>query len=821
MNGTNQKQPNGDCPTRIAGFDGVSTGPDEERSFIPKSGRWLAKWIWLNRSAYPDRQTCRATLFCENDSPFTIALFRREFDIPFIPARGSAWISADTKYRCWINGIPVARGPAEVGGDYDNREPPDWWFYDGIELDNCLHEGRNTIAVEVMLGPQVQADYSMGRGGLLFELGIDGKRGERLGLHTDDTWRAALSRAETQQDVFDAREEFRGWKDAGFDDSAWPRTNLAGTVEQAPWNLLPREIPMLAETRIPPVAVEFEGKPPERPALPLTLEPGEPRTFRLRFPREVSGFVFLDMKGPEGARVDLDFREMPGAAGSRESLFLPAHRLLFSSRRLQGFEFLQVTVTFPDGVRRGEPLTIRAMDAVFTSFPVEYRGRFKCSDPFLNQLWDVGRWTNQLCMQAYHMDSPIHQEGLGCTGDYMIEALISYCCFGEARLARKDILRTAFLLKQKRSRMFHTSYSLLWVWMLWDYWMYSGDDDSAAGVLGQMHDLLDLFHSYVGKTGLVTKAPNYMFMDWAAVGAFNLHHPPGSMGHGCMSAFYFRALLYAAELSRHCGNAERAALYDRRAAGIEHAFNEHLWNAERGLYCDGIPGATGTAPNRWLPADPGAVSYSAHTNALAVAVGIAPAASRQAIMRSVLGNDSLPLVQPYFMHYVFEALHNAGLFEEYAFDLMKRWKVLLEEHPSSLKEMWHGGDYSHAWGGSPACQLSTRVLGISCRAKGFRAFALSPHPGPLNSAEGIVPTPNGLIRIAWRRNKDSLSVRLSGPSGLHASLPATDARVLQDGKRPCGLNAGENGLSWTLNGGEYAIEIITKPGTGAAAESGH
>ena len=73
-----------------------------------------------------------------------------------------------------------------------------------------------------------------------------------------------------------------------------------------------------------------------------------------------------------------------------------------------------------------------------------------------------------------------------------------------------------------------------------------------------MHDLLDLFDSYIGESGLITEAPNYMFMDWVNVRNYNLHHPPASMGQGYMSAFYFRALQYGSELSRLCGDTDRA-----------------------------------------------------------------------------------------------------------------------------------------------------------------------------------------------------------------------------------------------------------------------
>jgi hypothetical protein len=813
MNRENQDKSNNSYPWQLTGNDGVSFASAEDKPFVPKVGKWSARWIWLNNSVYPDRQRCRATTFCKNPFPFTVALMRKAFDIPFIPCRATAWISGDTKYRCWVNGALVARGPAEVGGDFGNCESPDWWFYDGIGLENWLRQRQNVIAVEVVLGPQVQADYSMGRGGFLFELAIEGEGGDRFTLCTDERWRATLSDADTQPGAYDGRKEYFGWKDLDYNDSAWPYADIVGTVDESSWALLPREIPMLAESRIPPVAVVLEDRPALDNAFPLTLGDRFPQTFRLQFPREVAGYIFLDMEGGEGKRLDFDFRELPDVPGKQEAVILPGHRWSYLSRRLQGFEYLQVKVTVLDGAQCKEPLTIHSIDAVFTSFPVKYRGLFTCSDPFLNQLWDAGRWTTQLCMQSYHLDSPIHQEGLGCTGDYMIESLISYCCFGEARLARKDILRTAYLLKQKQGRMFHTSYSLLWVWMVMDYMMYSGDLETVHMVIGEIHDLLDMFDSYVGPTGLITKAPNYMFMDWVDAGGFSLHHPPGSMGQGYMSAFYFRALQYGAGLSRLCGDESRATIYDQRATAVKSAFNQHLWIREHGLYRDGVPGRTEGVTGKWLPVDSIEDSFTVHTNAVAVAVGIAPPESRHTIMRSVLENDSLPLVQPYFMHYVFEALEKAGLFEEYAFDIMYRWKELLNEHPSSLKEMWDGGDYSHAWGGTPTYQLSTRVLGVSVQEPGFRALLLRPCLGPLRMAKGVIPTPLGPVLVSWRREDGSLMGVFRGPSGCEVTLQAEEDTdyakidIRQDGRRIKALKATEDGLTWTLNGDEYVVQI--------------
>lgn len=801
---------------------GISMLPNVETRFVQKTGDWVAQWIWLSDVVYPNYQECRRTTFCEDKFKYAIALFRKVVDLPFTPKKVTAWISGDTKYRCAINGKTVSRGPAEVGGDYGNKESPDWWFYDGFELGSCMKRGRNIVTAEVVLGPQVQADYSMGQGGFLLELLVEGPRGESVVIGTDDTWPGIVSKAAVNPNVYDAREEACNRASVDFNDSDWPKSRIIGPALGSKWNLLPGEIPQLMQARVLPAAVQFPCPDLKkrfdsvtallRQQQPVHVKPGCPMVFWLRFPFELAGYLVLDLEGATGTRVEVNFQESPGVHGETETFILPDHRWTYETRRLQGFEFIQVTITFPGGTYCRTPLTIFSIAAMFTSFPVEYKGRFECSDTFLNRLWAVGRWTNQLCMQAYHLDSPIHQEGLGCTGDYMIEALISYCCFGEARLARKDILRTAYLLKQKQSRMFHTSYSLLWTWMLMDYWKFSRDEATVREVMPMLHDLLDLFESYVGESGIITEAPNYMFMDWVHVDGFALHHPPGCMGQGYMSAMYYQALLYGSEFSLLCGESARSRTYSLRAESLKRAFNERLWDSGRSLYCDGLPNATKTPPNTWLPQDQEKRTFTVHTNAMAIAVGIAGAEVGQNIMHTVMRDESLPMVQPYYMHFVFDALAKTGLFGQYAFDAMCGWKTLLAEHASSLKEGWDFGDYSHAWGGTSTYQLSTRVLGVAVGKTSDGEVTLSPCLGPLKWARGVVPAPCGLIDVEWKKRAGRLSGKLTGPAGCIVKLYTNgygsgSVHIAMNGKRVHPSEAQDGSLSWKLKKGVYRISI--------------
>ena len=69
-------------------------------------------------------------------------------------------------------------------------------------------------------------------------------------------------------------------------------------------------------------------------------------------------------------------------------------------------------------------------------------------------------------------------------------------------------------------------------------------------------------------------------------------------------------------------------------------------------------------------------------------------------------DKSLSQAQPYFMHFIFNALAKTNLFNKYGITQLERWNTLMLENPSGLKEVWNGFDcdYSHAWGGTPTYQ---------------------------------------------------------------------------------------------------------------------
>jgi hypothetical protein len=91
-------------------------------------------WIWVE--GWDEGATA-------NDSAARVVSFSREFTIPHDAAGNTTiYITADTRYKLWLNGDRVAVGPS--------RSVPSIWYYDAIDLAPFLVAGENRLQVDVI-----------------------------------------------------------------------------------------------------------------------------------------------------------------------------------------------------------------------------------------------------------------------------------------------------------------------------------------------------------------------------------------------------------------------------------------------------------------------------------------------------------------------------------------------------------------------------------------------------------------------------------------------------------------------------------------------
>lgn len=436
----------------------------------------------------------------------------------------------------------------------------------------------------------------------------------------------------------------------------------------------------------------------------------------------------------------------------------------------RGFRYLQVDVrNAPSG------LTLDSAGIRFSTYPVEYKGAFQCSDERLNRIWETGRWTVQLNMEDGYTDCPWRERGQWW-GDARVEALINYYCFGDTALIKKCLRQQGQSLNAEGMTwgVYPTdwdggrlpSFTLIWISTLWDTYRYTGDKEIVRELYPKVRKTLDTFFApRVGPNGLLKDVPYWVFIDWA---------PVDDKGEsGSLNAYYYDALRCAAEMGRLLSDGSGGE-YAARAAAVKDALNRHLWDKEAHAYRDSI-----------LPDGKVTQKISQQTNSLCVLFDIAPKGEQARILDFIYdpANKNRPggLVEagsPYFSYYQLAALFHTGRREQALAYIREKWGRMLDWGATTWWETWQpGASFCHGWSGGPTYNLSAEVLGVQPLKPGFEEVAIQPQWLGLSYASGVVPTAKGPVEVGWQRDEvgKSAAVRVETPEGLayELTLPGT------------------------------------------------
>lgn len=370
-----------------------------------------AQWIWL-----PVGRTL----------PNTVALFRREFELSAQDLEGARlWISAESRYRLWVNGERVGFGPAPC----DPRElEVDPWH-----IQTKLKEGRNVIAVEVLYYGHGDGTWPLGKPGFLLRL--DTAQRAAL-LVSDEEWRVEIDRSRPAgqyrrwflralQEEIDWTEVSDDWKHAGFDDRKWlrprqleipayltplaaPRYEHLGDI----WPAAPdetqticrriapvRESVILTENLVHCERVTWHREPrdwfefrvrdsfaqtgfiPESSVLPITLPApasGEGLTLTWALPEGMVGWPILEVSTTHGAELHLIVHE---GHDPDYTAWLDTHLFQWSKHRIgpgvtwiepfdyEAARWIQVHITAEAGAVTIHKVGMRRRETAFPQIP--------------------------------------------------------------------------------------------------------------------------------------------------------------------------------------------------------------------------------------------------------------------------------------------------------------------------------------------------------------------------------------------------------------------------------------------------------------------
>jgi len=744
--------------------------------------RWQASWVSHPTASPKD---------------YGVYHFRRTFDLETQPEKFIVHVSADNRYRLFVNGQSVCRGPAR--GDLMH------WRFETVDIAPYLVKGKNAIAAVIWnFGEFIPAAQMTLR--TAFVLHADDQRnnfvntGSTSSPQADQKWKViqdtAYSTIPSSLSGFNvvgpgekivADKYPWGWQQTDFNDAGWPNVRLLdkavppGVATNNSWMLVPRTIPLTEEKlqRIEKIRratgfeindFSFDGQrklaiPPNTKATilfdqtflttaypELSISGGKDSQITLTYSE-----ALFDSKMQKGNRNEIEGRKIYGYIDT----FLPdgGDNRLFSTLWFRTWRYLQMDIQTKD-----EPLTINDFLGRFTAYPFKENASFSGSDPTIKNIWDVGWRTARLCANETYFDCPYYEQ-LQYVGDTRIQALISLYVSGDDRLMRNAIAaygdsRIPDGLTQSRypcsSMQIIPPYSLFWVAMVHDYWMHRDDPQFVKSYLPGIDSVLSWHEKYIGSNGMLGPLPWWNFVDWSwrwdskvDIGGVP---PCDKLGQSSILTLQFvYALNYAAQLNDNFGRKYFADHYRQLADSLKKSTYKLCWDDKRGLLAD--------TPDKTI--------FSQHANILAVLVDLVPPSEQKKLMEKVISEKGLTQCTFYFRYYLVRAIKKVGLGDRYI-EMLQPWRDMLKiglttfaENPEPTRSD------CHAWSASPNYDLLATVCGIEPAKPGFKSVRIEPHLGPLTWVEGKIPHPLGEITVRLERDgKTGIKGSITLPPGL-------------------------------------------------------
>jgi len=718
---------------------------------------WSANWIAM-----------RGTTGTE----YGIYYFRKNIILETKPATFKVHVSADNRYKLYVNGVLVSLGPAR-GDTYS-------WNYETVDLAPFLKQGKNTVAAlvfnESQFRPVAQISFRTG-------FVLQGSTAAEDIINTNNTWKCINERAyqpfpgwfpvaASKGEIMDMNQAITGWNETDFDDSKWAfAEDLFGAQPKGRndgygWMLKPSPLPQmeLTDQRISTLrqatGVTVPGGFPKA-KVALTIPANTTATLLLDQDTLTNAYINLHFSGGKGGSITLRYVETlyeKGNNGRRrkgnrnevegKDFFGRADSIVsngnagqrYTTLYWRSFRYIQLNVRTGD-----TPLTIDDLYGTFTGFPFKMKATLSTDNTELKKIMGIGWRTARLCAIETYFDCPYYEQ-LQYIGDTRIQAMVSYYNAGNDTLARNAISqvdgsRLPEGVTQSRwpsnGIQVIPGFSLWYIGILHDYWMYRNDPVFVKDKLPGVRAILGFFERYQQANGSLKDVPFWTYEDWVGGHGWDFGRP--TKGTDGSSALLDLQLLWAyqwaAQMEARLGMQAFADLYISKAARLTETIRRKYWSPSKGLFAETIAKNT----------------FSQHTNSLAILTGAAQKEKWAVMSKKILGDTSLAQCSIYFKYYMHQALTKAGLGNDYLSwlgvwrDDIKLGLTTWAEEPDPQ----YSRSDCHAWGASPNIELYRTLLGIDSEAPGFQKVSITPHLGQITHISGSMPHPNGQINVAY------------------------------------------------------------------------
>lgn len=715
-------------------------------------------------------------------------------------------ISANARYRLWVNGRGVHSGPAK-GNLYR-------YYYDTVDIAPFLKQGENLIAVQVLY-QDVDAAVSSGEeragiyavinpgGGhrLLAAGGVLSEKGDILEDLTSGKadWRCRLDGSYYLKspdpsvyflgaigETVLLSSQIKDWKTNVSASALWPAAvkkedavpspsqKAVGFMEK--FLLTPRDIPLLYEQEdlfereLTDTGILKEGR--------LVIAAGQCAEVILDAGYVKNTYPSIMVERGRGAAVEILYYEKhqgenldrtvrddisaPAYYGVHDRLILDGERFTFEPFWCRTFRFMKIKVQAKE-----QEVHLFLPKFVRTGYPILAETKLHSSADWVEPLFTMCERTLKSCMMETYMDSP-HYEQMQYPMDSRLQILFNYVLSGDTGLVKKavrdfhDSILPMGLMPGKAPTAYLqiiSTFSLHYIFILWEYYEQTADAALLRQYRSDLDRILDYYDSRLDKEyGLVGWLGYWPFVDWQKEWNRQAGVPvaEGEGPSAVISLMYGYALLAAAKIMEATGRPAVAREYRCRQEKIRDAVEKYCWNGEEGLYKDG----------------PLVSGYSMHAQNWAVLNGCKKGEEAASLMERAVSREGIVPISFSTSYEFFRACELCGRYD-LTWPYLKQWIDLLALGCRTCPETpYDSRSDCHAWSALPMYELVRGIAGIRAGGPGWEKARIAPRMDFLQDLSGSVITPRGQIRFFYEKQEDTGRAENTGIAGdtWHYSL---------------------------------------------------
>lgn len=416
-----------------------------------------------------------------------------------------------------------------------------------------------------------------------------------------------------------------------------------------------------------------------------------------------------------------------------------------------GFRFARI-----DLIDTNEAFPLRYVEARAIMHDTPEVGTFECSDQRLTDIWNTGAYTVKLNMQDYVWDG-IKRDRLVWLGDMHPEVMTIATVWGEMPVVHKTLNYAVDDTPLPGWMNGHSSYSLWWLIIQRDLYLYQGNIKYLRQQKDYIHGLVSQICNHVDANGKET-LNGARFLDWPS----SVY--PDAVASGLQSLTHI-GLTAATDIAHYLNDYE---LLEMASTCLKRMEN---------------------------------ITVQSHGSKQAAALGIISgrSANTSADAATIIKNGA-DNFSTFYGYYMLEALAAEGKLDDAMALISSYWGAMIDlgattfwedlkfsdvanaaridEFVPEGKHDIHagGGDFCykglrlslcHGWASGPTAWMSRHILGFHPLAPGCATLEISPYLGKLTWAKGSFPTPKGTVFVDITRQPDGTTTcNVKAPKGV-------------------------------------------------------